>query len=185
MSDFTLTPVELRSKEDVARLACALEKIPKPVLALRNDGGYMVGPIGEELQDGSALFFYHEESTVGDYLCYRTDEGREIAYYSQDASPLPTICAPVIKFRSFPVKPPSKRGDGRGNRSCCRWRRRTCRASPRWDFTVLRWTSHLASFTTFRVVQESSGVSLGPRRTTVQCSSCTVCIPSPRPGSSS
>ncbi|MGC9189383.1 MAG: hypothetical protein ACP5GG_01520, partial [Conexivisphaera sp.] len=77
MSEFTLMPVELHSKEDVARLACALEKIPKPVLALRKDDGYMVGSIGEELQDGSVLFFYHEESTVGDYLCYRIDGGRE------------------------------------------------------------------------------------------------------------
>ncbi|PMP95402.1 MAG: hypothetical protein C0167_03110 [Nitrososphaera sp.] len=114
MSEFTLMPVELHSKEDVARLACALEKIPKPVLALRKDDGYMVGSIGEELQDGSVLFFYHEESTVGDYLCYRIDGGRETAYYSQDAPPLPTICSPVIKFKSFPIRSPSRHGDGRG-----------------------------------------------------------------------
>lgn len=107
MAGLSLLPVELQSKEEVARLACALEKIPKPVIALRGDDGYMVGIVGEELQGGALLFFYHREGQVGDYLCYRVDNGKEVAYYSQEAAPLPTICSPVIRFRSFPTSRPS------------------------------------------------------------------------------
>ncbi|MGC8555607.1 MAG: hypothetical protein ACP5NG_01125 [Conexivisphaera sp.] len=110
MSGFALFPAELRSLEDLARLACALEKVPKPVLAVRHGDGYMVGVIGEDLGDGSLLFLYHEEPRVDDYLCYRFDSGRELAYYSQEAAALPTLCAPVVKFRSLPIRQSDKRG---------------------------------------------------------------------------
>jgi hypothetical protein len=112
VSEFALVPIELRSIEDVARLACALEKVPKPVLAVRDGDGYMVGVIGEEL-DGSLLFLHRREPSVGEYLCYRFDDGRELAYYSNDAAPLPTVCSPVIRFKSFPLAAGGRRRKGK------------------------------------------------------------------------
>ncbi len=111
MAGFALVPVRLRSREDLARLACALEKIPKPIIALRKGNGYLVGTMGEGVGEDRSLFFYHEEQEVGDYLCYRLSEGREAAYYSQEASPLPALCSPVVRLAGLPIS--GARADGR------------------------------------------------------------------------
>lgn len=110
MPEFALMPVELQSIDDVARLACALEKTPKPILAVRDGDEYMVGVIGEDLPGGFLVFFYHRETRVGDYLCYRFDSGREAVRYSQIAESLPTVCSPIVRFRSFPVSEYQERG---------------------------------------------------------------------------
>lgn len=102
-STFKILPFELGSLSDVARLACALEKIPKPVFAIRSGGGYMVGVTAEWIEGHIVFFYYREDgSSLGEYLCYKLNGGTEFEYYSERAEKLPAVCSPIIKLKNIP-----------------------------------------------------------------------------------
>lgn len=108
-----LLPLEVEGLLDVARLACALEKIPRPVLAFKGGDGYRVGVIADYV-DGRLLFLHAHVNKVDDYICYRVDDGVEECSFSSTAAKLPVVCAPVIRIRRAPrglvIKTPSTKG---------------------------------------------------------------------------
>jgi hypothetical protein len=92
--------VEVGSMLDLGRLACALERIPLPIVYLEVDGGVM--GVQFTALDSVPLFYYAAASKVGHFLAYRNMEGRE-EVIAVDRMDNPTyLYAPVI----FAAEPP-------------------------------------------------------------------------------
>jgi hypothetical protein len=92
--------VEVGSMLDLGRLACALERIPLPIVYMEVGGGVM--GVQFNSLDSIPLFYYVGASEVGHFLAYRNMDGREEVIAVDRMDNPSYMYAPVI----FAAEPP-------------------------------------------------------------------------------
>jgi hypothetical protein len=92
----------LRSLKDLARLACAFERIPRPLFAFPYDGkSYALAVHAEQLGD-HPLFFFAVVDSLRPFVRYRSEGDYEDASFSDDALPTSYLHAPVLTVKTAP-----------------------------------------------------------------------------------
>ncbi|MHB1909120.1 MAG: hypothetical protein ACYCQJ_09680 [Nitrososphaerales archaeon] len=95
------TFIETESINDIGRLACALERAPLPLFALKNEGKNMIAT-QLDLFMGVPIYYFSYSPEVKHFLGYRTTQtGEEITLV--DAPTNPTLVhAPIIEIVKVP-----------------------------------------------------------------------------------
>jgi hypothetical protein len=93
--------IEAESLNDIARLACALERAPLPLFALKDSEKRMIAT-QLDLFRGIPIFYYSFSNEVRSYIGYRTLQyGEEVLLEDAPANPA-MIHAPIIEIVKIP-----------------------------------------------------------------------------------
>jgi hypothetical protein len=95
--------IELGSLNDIGRLACALERAPLPLFAIKDnaDSGYLIST-QLDIFLGVPVFYYARSPDTKHYLAYRTTAiGEEVSLTDSQANPT-FAYAPVIEVVRMP-----------------------------------------------------------------------------------
>lgn len=93
--------IELESLNELARLACALERAPLPTFAMENGTERMLST-QLDLFLGSPVFYYAKCAESKQYLGYRTTmNGEEVSLVDVPSNPS-LVYAPIIEVVKFP-----------------------------------------------------------------------------------
>lgn len=101
------TFIELESLNELARLACALERVPLPIFAMKSESNYMLST-QLDFFFGSPVFYYAKSNDVKQYLGYRTTGLAEEISFVDNPLNASFAYAPVIEVLKFPK--PFERG---------------------------------------------------------------------------
>jgi hypothetical protein len=93
--------VEVSSINDIARLAGALERVPKPILALKYEGGYKFMVHGDQVLDFS-IFFYTVSNDKSQYLAYELDSKGERVELVEGIGEHGRVYLPIISISKVP-----------------------------------------------------------------------------------
>jgi hypothetical protein len=86
---------------ELGRLACALERVPLPLFAMRNNGKSIIAT-QLDLFIGAPVFYYAETNEIKHYLGYRTAQATEEVALVDSPSNLSFAYAPVIEIEEMP-----------------------------------------------------------------------------------
>ncbi len=93
--------IEALSLNDIGRLACALERAPLPLFAIKSNSGYLIST-QLDIFLGVPVFYYAFSSSSNHYLAYRTTaNGEEIALTDSQSNPT-FVYAPIIEIVKLP-----------------------------------------------------------------------------------
>lgn len=95
------TFIELESLNELARLACALERVPLPIFATKAESGYVLST-QLDFFVGSPVFYFARSSEAKQYLGYRTLSSAEEISFVDNPLNASLVYAPVIEILKFP-----------------------------------------------------------------------------------
>ncbi|MEM0075246.1 MAG: hypothetical protein QXV84_02745 [Conexivisphaerales archaeon] len=104
MQDLKVEPVfrELSSLSDLGRLACAFERVPKPIFGIEDDDGSFVLSVHTEQLGDSPVFFFARSKKIDHFLRYRLEGESEEVNFSDDASDARNLYSPILHIRKVP-----------------------------------------------------------------------------------
>ncbi|MDG6928929.1 MAG: hypothetical protein JRN39_03600 [Nitrososphaerota archaeon] len=91
----------LSSLNDLGRLACAFERVPRPIFGIETKGGHLLAVHTEQLAE-SPVFFYAKSDKIGHFLKYRIDGEVEEVSFCDEASDARYLYSPILHIRSLP-----------------------------------------------------------------------------------
>ncbi|MEM4311803.1 MAG: hypothetical protein QXX95_05385 [Nitrososphaerales archaeon] len=93
--------IQLDSLKDLARLSCALEKVPLPIFHLTHDGKQrLITPFGDF--DGRPIFYFIETKEKSEYLSFRNNSGVEEVTFTDNAKVPGYTYSPIITIAKLP-----------------------------------------------------------------------------------
>jgi hypothetical protein len=91
----------LSSLRELGRLACAFERVPRPIFGIALDGSYALAVHSEQLGD-SPVFFYATSEKVDQFLRYRLEDEQEEVTDASDASDPRYLYSPILSIKDVP-----------------------------------------------------------------------------------
>jgi hypothetical protein len=92
----------LESVKDLARLACAFERIARPIFAIpAPSGGFALSVHAEQLGE-TPVFFFVSVQSYKPYLRYRADNGIEEVSMADEATLPQYLHAPILSVKAAP-----------------------------------------------------------------------------------
>lgn len=92
---------KLQSVKELARLACAFERVPRPTFGIFVDGKYALSVHSEQLGD-SPVFFYAISEKVDQFLKYKLEDEAEEVTLSSEATDARYLYSPILSIKSVP-----------------------------------------------------------------------------------
>ncbi len=93
--------VEVVSLTDLARLACALERVALPIFAFKMDNEVLLA-IQLDLFMGTPVLYFARSGSAGSFLGYRNLGGKEIAELSVSTRDPANVYSPIISIEKIP-----------------------------------------------------------------------------------
>lgn len=93
--------IALAGLQELARLVCALERIPLPVLSLAS-GGQRLLAVQLDLFMGMPIFYYAPVDNTKRFVCYRNSGGVEEAVLADTAGNPTFAYAPIVNIARLP-----------------------------------------------------------------------------------
>lgn len=93
--------VEVASLKDLARLACALERVALPIFSFKMDEEVLLA-IQLDLFMGTPVLYFARSESAGGFLGYRNLGGKEIAEISVSTRDPANVYAPIISIEKIP-----------------------------------------------------------------------------------
>jgi hypothetical protein len=103
--------VEVSSINDIARLAGALERVPRPILALKDGERYKFMVHGDQVLD-SSIFFYAISDSKAQYLAYELSSRGERVEFVEGVGEHGKVYLPIISISRAPKFFISRKGEG-------------------------------------------------------------------------
>ncbi len=93
--------VEVVDLKDLARLACALERVALPIFGFKMDDEVLLA-IQLDLFMGTPVLYFARSGSAGSFLGYRNVGGREVAELSSSTRDPTNVYAPIISIERVP-----------------------------------------------------------------------------------
>ncbi len=93
--------LEVKDVKDLARLAGALERVPKPILSIKEGDAYLFIAFGDEVSDYS-IFFSCKSKRTSHYILYRVDSRGEKIEFLNKVGEEKAIYIPIIHLNKMP-----------------------------------------------------------------------------------
>jgi hypothetical protein len=92
---------KLQSVRELARLACAFERVPRPTFGILVDGKYALSVHSEQLGE-SPVFFYAMDDRIDQFLKYKLEDEMEEVTQSSEATDPRYLYSPILAIKSVP-----------------------------------------------------------------------------------
>ncbi len=93
--------LKVKDVRDLARLAGALERVPKPILSIREGDAYLFIAFGDKVSDYS-IFFSCKSKRISHYILYRVDSRGERVEFLNKVGEEKAIYIPIIHLNKMP-----------------------------------------------------------------------------------